>query len=212
VSRLRFLSLFEVGEHLKHLGKLFSGGFPSGEGLHHELGGRTAESAVEEVPDQLPLGLLPRHLRLIDVGAGGFVPCDQAFGGHDLHELEHSGIADFALALEGGVDMADGARAEVPKDAEDVEFGVGGPWKDRIAHLGSEYYEAIRSVNENLRSQPMEIVHGCAGLRFRHCGCPGGQLRAMDSPAGFATGEVGDRLAGRFLAVAAVPSPAAPRR
>ena len=148
MSRLRFLSLFEVCEHLTHLGDLLGGGFSAGQRLHHEVGGRTAEGAIQEVTYQLPLGLLLRHPSLIDVGAGGFIPFDEAFGGHNLHEFQHRGVADFAVEHEGGVDVAHGAGTLVPEDAKDFEFGVGGAWKIVTGHLGAGYYEAVRTVNE----------------------------------------------------------------
>jgi len=110
-----------------------------------------SEGAIQEVADQLTLGLLLGHLSLIDVGSGGFIPLDEAFGGHNLHQLEDGGVTDFAMAFEGEVDVANGAGSLIPEDAEDFEFGAGGAGEIVVRHLGSEYYEGIRTVNEILR-------------------------------------------------------------
>jgi hypothetical protein len=48
----------------------------------------------------------------------------QAFCGHDLHQLQNGGVTRFALKLL--MNAGNGARAGLPKDAENFDFSGGG--------------------------------------------------------------------------------------
>lgn len=111
-------------EEAADFGKFVRGGAFGGEGLEDEGGGGAGEGAVEEVFEEVALGGGGGLGGGVDVGAGGFIARDEAFGGHDLEELEDGGVGGFAVEVV--VDGADGGGAGVPEDAEDGEFAVGG--------------------------------------------------------------------------------------
>jgi hypothetical protein len=147
----------------------------AGERLHHELGSRAAEGMVHKVTHHLPLSLLSGHPCLIDVSAGGFIPFDEALGGHNLHELQNGGVAKLAAAFESGVDVANGAGTQVPKNAEDFEFGVCGTRKIGAGHLKSRilrrcsYCQRISSYVERRREfQGIRMPNG-GGQRLHLC-------------------------------------------
>src|ERR687897_336087 len=62
------------------------------ERLHDQLGRGPAKGAVEQVADELPLGLFLAQPRAVDVGAVGVVAADQPLLRHDLQQLERSGV------------------------------------------------------------------------------------------------------------------------
>jgi hypothetical protein len=122
-------------EELADLGEFFGGGAFGGEGLENEVGGGAGEGAVDEVFDDLALGVMGGEGGGVDVGAVGFVALDEPFFHHDLEELEGGGVTGFAGEV--FVDLSDGGGAVVPEDAEEGEFAVGGSWWGRwFGHSG----------------------------------------------------------------------------
>src|SRR5262249_23287205 len=90
--------------------------------LEDELGGRPVEHALEEVGDELPLGLILCIRGLVDVRSRRLVAMDEALLGHDLKELENRRVAGVAAHLFG--DLPNRAWAAGPEDAENRELGV----------------------------------------------------------------------------------------
>ncbi len=111
-------------EELADLGEFFGGGAFGGEGLEDEVGGGAGEGAVDEVFDDLALGMMCGEGGGVDMGAVGFVALDEAFFHHDLEEFEGGGVTGFSGEV--FVDLSDGGRAMIPEDTEDGEFAVGG--------------------------------------------------------------------------------------
>lgn len=114
-----------IGEDLADLVEFFLGGLAPGQSMHHELGGRAGEGPLQQIADQLALGLGRRLHRFIDMRPLALVALDGAFGGHDLHRLQNAGIADRTRLAEPVEDLADGRRSLLPEDAQDVELGWG---------------------------------------------------------------------------------------
>src|SRR3954470_19204539 len=86
--------------------QLVGGRAPRRERLHHELRRRSAERAIHEVADQLPLRLFLGQPRAVDVRAVALVAVHQPLLRHDLEELERGGVAGGALPPEDFVHLA----------------------------------------------------------------------------------------------------------
>src|SRR4051794_1147384 len=113
----------------------FLRGRPLGrERLEDELRRGSAEGTVDQVADQLTLGLLLGQLRLVDMGSIADIAADKPLVGHDLEHLERGGIRGWALARERLVHLADGACAALPEDPQDGEFRVCWSWRLRRRH------------------------------------------------------------------------------
>jgi len=97
-----------------------------GEGMEHKLAGRTIKYTIERVRCKLALGFLGGEASLVDMGALLLVATDEALGGHDLHQFQDGGVAQFPFCGECVVNVADGGGAAVPEDVQDIEFGCGG--------------------------------------------------------------------------------------
>src|SRR3972149_12146756 len=75
-------------EQLADFGELVGRGAPGRQGLHDELRGGAAEGAIEQIANELALGLLLAQPCLVDVRPVGLVATDEPFLGHDLEHLE----------------------------------------------------------------------------------------------------------------------------
>src|SRR5436190_11847170 len=71
----------------------------------------------------MALRLVLAERRLVHVGARRLVANDELLLRHDLEQLERGGVARVAAQRFG--DLADGAGAAGPEDAQDGELGVG---------------------------------------------------------------------------------------
>src|SRR6478736_1108353 len=84
------------------------------EGLHHELGRRTAERPIEQVGDQLALGLPLGHPRRIHMRPVRVVSTNETLFRHDLEQLQRRGVGPGTIAGQHVVDLPHRARATRP--------------------------------------------------------------------------------------------------
>src|SRR5207249_4902437 len=98
---------------------------------------------------------------LKDVGALPVVTDHEALGRHDLERLEDGGVAGIAVDIDRLVHLADRARAAIPEHAQNGQLGSSRPRKGFLGSWhgepsvrdGRSVYEAVRNVNEDLRTQ-----------------------------------------------------------
>src|SRR5687767_1595918 len=113
-SSLPFLPI--VIEQLADFLQLDRRGAVGVQRLQNESGRRSAESAIDEVFEELPLCLLLAGERSIHMRASRLVTFDQALVGHDLHQLERGGVAGVAGAGLCFVYLAHGRRSAFPQN------------------------------------------------------------------------------------------------
>src|SRR5205085_1417977 len=114
-----------------------------------------------EVADHLSLRLLLGEPRLIDVRALPLVAADQPFFGHDLEHLQDGGVPGKLGVAHRVVHFAHRAGATLPQYSQNFQLRIGRTRRRRLRHDGStpyltrpvSYYEALRIVNEILRSR-----------------------------------------------------------
>src|SRR5262249_11006101 len=95
--------------------------------LHHHLRGGPSEGAVQKLIDQLTLGGLLRDDRRVQVSPVLFIPLNQPFFHHDLHEFKRRRVADGLRTIEFSIHVANGGRSSSPQHLKDLKFSVGGP-------------------------------------------------------------------------------------
>ena len=132
--------------------------------MHHELTGRTFENPLQHVAGKLLLGLLGGEAGFIDVRPLRFVSAHGAFCGHNLQELEDRGVAQLFFLAERFMNFANRGGSAVPEHAENFKFGGCG-FVRRLLHGRRPYYEDVRSVNENLRTEVKSRFRGCPPSR-----------------------------------------------
>src|SRR5262249_21711414 len=108
---------------------------PRAQRLLYEQGGRAAEGALEEIPEQLALGLFGRGPRRVHVGPLALIATDQALLRHDLQELQDGGVAELPAPGQPVVDLADRARTALPEHSQDLELGSGGSHRGFACHV-----------------------------------------------------------------------------
>src|SRR6185503_18147229 len=130
--------------------ELFGRRLVRGKRLQDELCGGSIERAVEQIADQLPLGLIFCIRSLVDVGSLRLVPDDELLLRHDLKELENRRISGFTV--QGFGHLANGAGTMGPQNAKDGELAIG-RFPARGLHVRIVYdifrscqYESFRSV------------------------------------------------------------------
>ena len=91
--------------------------------MQHKLAGGAFKDAFERVRGKLAFSFLGGKAGFVNMGALLFITAYQALDGHDLHEFQDGGVAEIPFFGKRGVDIADGGRAAVPKNVENIEFG-----------------------------------------------------------------------------------------
>ena len=127
-----------VVEEFLDLCEFVGGDAFGGDGAEDEFHGRPGEAFLDEVIDELKLGLLLRLGGTEDLGLLGFIFEQEAFLGHDLDHFEGGGIAGVFLLFEDVVDLPDGGGPAGPEDLEDFELdfsGDGGGLSGHDEHL-----------------------------------------------------------------------------
>src|SRR3954466_2417238 len=118
--------------------QLFRRSALGGERLHHELAGRAAEGAVQQVAHELALRRFLAEPCAIDVRAVALVALDEPLLRHDLEQLQRSGIRGLAIVGQLLVHLAHGAGSAFPENSQDGQLGVGGTRSARSGH-GRQY-------------------------------------------------------------------------
>ena len=95
------------------------------ECLHDKRGSGATERTIEQVAHEALLGFVARGLGDVDVCARRLITCDQAFLGHDLHELQRRGVTGLPHVGKRFEHLPDGGRSLVPQHLEDCQFCVG---------------------------------------------------------------------------------------
>src|SRR5215469_2240760 len=119
--------------------------------MQHELARRAFEDPLEDVAGQLAFGLLCGQACCIDVRTLRFVSLNQTFCGHDLKEFQDAGVTDIFGLGQRFMDVAYRGWPTRPQYAQDFEFGGSRLLRGRLFHDKAQYYEGVRSVNENGR-------------------------------------------------------------
>src|SRR5215471_2281333 len=138
-------------EQAAQLIDLFAGGLFASEHMHHELARRAFEDPLQDIARQLAFGLLCGQACCIDMRTLRFVSLNQTFCGHDLKEFQDAGVTDIFSFGQRFMDFSHRGRATRPQDAKDFELGGSRLLRGRLLHDKAQYYEGIRSVNENVR-------------------------------------------------------------
>lgn len=86
----------------------------------------SVERLGEQILDELALGLRLGTARPVEMRPAPVFAADQSLFGHDLQELEDRRVL---RAAEHFVDVAHGARAALPDDAQDGELPFGRFWR-----------------------------------------------------------------------------------
>ncbi len=97
-----------------------------GDGAEDEFHGGAGEAALDEIVDELELGVVLRVGGAENLGALGVIFEEETFFDHHLDHFEGGGVTGVAVGFEGVVDLPDGGGAAGPEDLEDGEFDFGG--------------------------------------------------------------------------------------
>ena len=100
--------------------------------MHHQRLDGSAVGTIDEVPQQMLLRLRLLVAWPIQLRPDAVVAVDEPLVRHDLHQLQHRGVAGGLRGAEHVLHLANGQGAAVPQDAEDGEFGFG--WFRRGYH------------------------------------------------------------------------------
>jgi hypothetical protein len=131
----------------------------TGKRVEHEIARGAAENALEHVGSKLLLGGPGGVAGFVHMRALIFIAADQTFGSHDLEKFEDAGVADGFTFAERFVNLADGRRTAIPKDAENLEFGGGGFLRLRHArHLTTKIF--VLSTKIFVLLETMEMQEG----------------------------------------------------
>src|SRR5579859_3685213 len=137
-----FQSPFVFVQHLAQLVELVARRPASFERVHHEIAGRSGKDALQNVACQFALRLPGRLAGFINMRALLLVAAYRSLGGHDLKQLEHSGVSDFFALAQIFMYFADGGRSTLPKNAENLQFAGG-----RFRCSGSHSHTLVRSIS-----------------------------------------------------------------
>src|SRR6267143_3151130 len=94
--------------------QLFFGRSPALQRMNHQFACRSLEHPLQDVADELPLGLRRRLACLINVRPLLFVSAHGALASHDLKQLQNSGVAEILLFPQRFVHLADRRRPALP--------------------------------------------------------------------------------------------------
>lgn len=134
---MAFSRAFVLREEFADFGEFLRRDAAGVEGAHDEVHGGAAKAALDEIVEEVKLGLFLGLGGGVDLGALGVVFEEEAFVGHDLDHFEGGGVAGVgAVWEECVVDLSYGGGADVPEDAEDGEFDVGGDGGGGAGHGG----------------------------------------------------------------------------
>src|SRR5688572_4474175 len=84
---------------------------PCGQRLHDQRFYGTIKGALDQIAQELPLGLLLRVLRAVDLRTAALVALDKTLLGHDLNRLQDSGISRRLRFIKRVLNVSDGSRA-----------------------------------------------------------------------------------------------------
>ena len=117
-------------EQVAKLFNLLPGAALCCKGVQHQLARGPVKNAFEHVGGKLALGLFCGLLRFIHVGTLVLVAPDQALRGHDLHQLQHCGVAEGLFFAERFVDFANRGWAAIPEHLKYLQLsGCGLLWR-----------------------------------------------------------------------------------
>src|SRR5207245_609584 len=102
--------------------QLFLGRPPALQRVDHQFACRTLKHALQDVANELALGLRRWLACLINVGTLLFVSAHGTLGSHNLQQLQHRGVPEVLLLAQLFMDFADRGRPALPQHSQDFQL------------------------------------------------------------------------------------------